>query len=44
MQKDFDLWNIEKKTLHQKLEVIGVHEREIWWVSFGVNVGVEIEA
>ena len=34
---------MEKKQVHQKPEVVGVHEREIWWVAFGVNVGVEID-
>ncbi len=23
--------------------IIGVHEREIWWVSLGLNVGVETD-
>ena len=43
MEKDFDGWNRVKKSTHGKPEVFGVHEREIWWVSFGVNVGVEID-
>ena len=43
IQKDFDTWNIFKKKTHSKPEVPGVHEREIWWVSFGINIGVEID-
>ena len=41
--KDFDRWNKLKKSLHSKPDNFSVHEREIWWTSFGVNVGVEID-
>ena len=41
-QKDFDDWNILKQKLHQKTSQAPLfHEREIWWVSIGVNVGFE---
>lgn len=43
MEKDFDQWNEKKKTVHRHDDVIGVHERELWWISFGLNVGVEID-
>ena len=43
MQKNFDKWNQVKKLTNDKPETFGVHEREIWWISFGVNVGVEID-
>ena len=43
MQKDFDKWNQVKKLTNDKADNFGVHEREIWWMSFGVNVGVEID-
>lgn len=43
MQKDFDRWNGVKKLTDDKLVNFDVHEREIWWVSFGVNVGIEID-
>lgn len=43
MQKDFDGWNEVKKLTDGKPDNFGVHEREIWWMSFGVNVGVEID-
>lgn len=43
MEKEFDKWNEIKKTVHVKPDNFGVHEREIWWLSLGVNVGVEID-
>jgi len=43
MQKDFDKWNQVKKLTNDKPGTFGIHEREIWWISFGVNVGVEID-
>lgn len=43
MEKDFDGWNIVKKSIHAKPDNFGVHEREIWWTSFGINIGVEID-
>lgn len=43
MEKEFDKWNKIKKSIHTKLDNFGVHEREIWWLSLGVNVGVEID-
>ena len=41
MQKDFDRWNKEKKTLHTEGVAPFYHEREIWWCALGVNVGFE---
>ena|SRR3989344_5253685 len=41
MKKDFDKWNANKKTLHNKNTFHFYHEREIWWCSLGVNVGFE---
>jgi mRNA interferase MazF len=42
MQKYFDEWNIEKKSLEKTDETtIPFHEREIWWCSIGVNLGDE---
>ena len=43
MKKDFDRWNEVKKTTENKPDNFGVHEREIWWVSFGINIGVEVD-
>ena len=43
MKKDFDKWNSVKKITESKLDNFGIHEREIWWTSFGVNIGVETD-
>jgi mRNA-degrading endonuclease toxin of MazEF toxin-antitoxin module len=39
--KDFDSWNEEKKKVNNKDIKKLFHEREIWWVSFGINIGRE---
>ena len=41
MKKDFDKWNVVKKFLNNKDIFVNFHEREIWWSSFGINVGNE---
>lgn len=43
MEKEFDRWNEFKKSVHARSDNFGVHEREIWWVAFGINIGVEID-
>lgn len=43
MEKDFDKWNSIKKITESKLDNFGIHEREIWWTSLGVNIGVETD-
>jgi mRNA interferase MazF len=45
MSKDFDSWNREKKIVDQKVisRDFFFHEREIWWCSAGLNVGVEAD-
>ncbi|MEK9154281.1 MAG: type II toxin-antitoxin system PemK/MazF family toxin [Patescibacteria group bacterium] len=43
MSKDFDVWNGEKKGLHEKGEVPRYYPREIWWIAFGTNIGIEID-
>jgi mRNA interferase MazF len=44
-QKNFDIWNIEKKIVAEKtdndLEDFYFREREVWWCKMGVNVGYE---
>lgn len=42
-EKDFDKWNEIKKSVEEKPDNFGVHDREIWWVSLGLNIGVEID-
>lgn len=40
--KDFDKWNIEKQSLHNKVEVfIFPKIRHIYYVKFGINIGFE---
>ncbi len=41
MQKDFDGWNKAKKQVHYESAYKLFHERELWWCSFGINVGRE---
>lgn len=43
MQKDFDMWNKLKKITERSNKLLDIHEREIWWISFGINIGVEID-
>ena len=43
MEKDFDKWNDVKKQTNKKYIIPSAHERELWWVCFGLNVGVEID-
>ncbi len=40
--KDFDQWNVLKKKLHSyNRESIEFGEGDIWWCSFGLNIGSE---
>jgi mRNA-degrading endonuclease toxin of MazEF toxin-antitoxin module len=41
MQKDFDVWNENKKRLDQRNDAPYCHARELWWCSLGVNIGSE---
>lgn len=38
---DMDNWNIKKKIIARKDYSIYFKEREVWWCSLGINVGVE---
>lgn len=40
-EKNFDSWNETKKKIHQVPEGLYFRERDIWWVSIGINVGFE---
>ncbi|MBU1046899.1 type II toxin-antitoxin system PemK/MazF family toxin [Patescibacteria group bacterium] len=44
-KKDFEEWNIKKQIIekNEKDRNFWFEEREIWWCSFGVNIGVEID-
>ncbi len=39
--KDFDKWNKEKKNINHKIEDILPKKKEVWWLSVGLNIGVE---
>jgi mRNA-degrading endonuclease toxin of MazEF toxin-antitoxin module len=39
--KNFDYWNDLKKLVDMKNINLEFHEREIWWASFGLNIGSE---
>ena len=41
MQKDFDRWNKEKKSIDSQKDLKLYHAQEIWWCRLGVNVGSE---
>lgn len=36
-RKDFDKWNEIKKSIHTKPDNFGMHEREIWWITYGMG-------
>lgn len=41
-QKDFDSWNQKKKIVNNKEHLSPLFkERDIWWLSIGINVGFE---
>lgn len=41
--KDFDGWNIIKKSVEiQDRDVFG-YPREVWWCSIGINIGAEAD-
>lgn len=43
MKKDFDQWNEKKKLIDCKEEErLFFKQGEVWWVSFGLNIGFEI--
>ena len=43
MVKDFDTWNEIKKMVDEKEigHTLFFHEREVWWCSLGLNIGIE---
>jgi mRNA interferase MazF len=43
MEKDFDSWNIRKKTIQTSLFNNFVHTREVWWCALGLNIGDETD-
>lgn len=41
MQKDFEQWNLQKQKIQAAIVRPMFKERDVWWCSFGVNVGDE---
>ena len=41
MNKDFDTWNSQKKSLDVRENKLYFKEGEIWWCSVGINIGSE---
>ncbi len=39
--KDFDGWHPVKKQIEQDGKIPTIRQREIWWGSIGINIGVE---
>lgn len=42
-RKDFDSWNKYKKFIHYEQNSPQFSEHEIWWCSFGLNIGYEVD-
>lgn len=38
---DFDIWNENKKDLHNLNKKVLFKEGDVWWISFGINIGNE---
>lgn len=41
-EKEFQKWILLKESLHFNAKQPTIHEGEVWWCSFGENIGVEI--
>jgi mRNA-degrading endonuclease toxin of MazEF toxin-antitoxin module len=43
--KHHDEWNIQKKNIDVRVmqNSLFIKEREVWWISVGVNIGAEID-
>jgi len=39
--KNFDEWNVQKKTIHDFGKNKLYHARDIWWCDLGINIGFE---
>ena len=42
MEKNFDVWNKLKKEIDSREHFQHPKDGEIWWCSFGINIGTEI--
>jgi deoxyuridine 5'-triphosphate nucleotidohydrolase len=41
MEKNFDQWNAKKQVIHEEGKRAFCYPREIWWCTFGINIGFE---
>jgi mRNA interferase MazF len=41
--KDFDAWNVVKKSLNKRRKLPNFSERDIWFISVGTNIGSETD-
>jgi hypothetical protein len=39
--KSFDLWNTQKKNINNQIKNPFFHEREVWFIKIGENIGYE---
>lgn len=42
MEENYDEWNILKKKLNMRIIPVYANTRELWWCSFGLNIGTEL--
>jgi len=42
MKKNFPKWNLLQNHLEKRKKLPSFQEREIWWASFGINLGSEM--
>ena len=49
-KKNFNEWNEKKKEIHNNIskkdildKKVYFKDREVWWVSIGINIGFEID-
>lgn len=42
-EKQFNEWNKDKQHINNNKKIIYFKEGDIWWVSLGINIGVEID-
>jgi len=39
--KDFQKWHEKKEEIQHSVQIVYFHEREIWWMHLGSNIGFE---
>ncbi len=43
MSKNYTDWHCLKTQIESQQQLIRFHEREVWWISLGKNIGVELD-